>query len=357
MKHKFNLLIPFIGIVFGLLLMGMNPGELLAGESAIKFEGTRSNHEGLAFWNSAGSGNEAAAIGHAIPFEMGSQPYYMATADFDNIDPSAVAGMSAKSIVSGFSQFQQKLGELRFSLDDLTMKWDVYSLGNDVNGRDWWINGTIETRIYHSEGYLRIQIKGEDLVGAQAPDLYVFFEWNSRQYVILSPAFTLENISASSPANVQELAATLISELDGKRVLIEKPLEPLPNSICIPSGNGRCGGIYSTGDVFLKIRGDDEVRSAEVFRPVESNSSEKLEIFPNPFNPTATIEFSLKKGSFVSLRVYDILGRKVATVIEQPLPAGVHKYDWNATNKASGVYIFKLEIDEKTIIQRAQLLK
>jgi hypothetical protein len=337
--------------------MLLSSGELLAGENAIKFEGTRSNHEGFAFWNSDGNGNEPAAIGHAIPFEMGSQPYYMATADFDNIDPSAVTGMSAKSIVSGFSQFQEKLSELGFSLHDLTIKWDVYSLGNDVNGRDWWINGTIETRFYRSEGYLTIQIEGEDLVGAPAPDLYVFFEWNSRQYVILSPAFTLENISASSPTNVQELASTLISELNGKRVLIEKSLQPLPNSICIPSGNGRCGGVYSTGDVLLKIRGDDEVKSASLFQPYEANSSEKLEIFPNPFNPTTTIQFSMGQSGFASLRVYDILGREVTTVVEKSLPAGVHKYDWNAINNASGVYIFRLEVGGKTIIHRAQLLK
>jgi hypothetical protein len=52
--------------------------------------------------------------------------------------------------------------------------------------------------------------------------------------------------------------------------------------------------------------------------------------YPNPFNPMTTIEFDLPKSSEVSLKVYNILGEEVATLLSASLPSGSHKVDWNA---------------------------
>ena len=64
--------------------------------------------------------------------------------------------------------------------------------------------------------------------------------------------------------------------------------------------------------------------------------------YPNPFNPAATISFVLPARSFVSLKVYDMLGREVSTMVSEELQAGTYTRQWNA-NVASGVYFYRIE--------------
>ncbi len=64
--------------------------------------------------------------------------------------------------------------------------------------------------------------------------------------------------------------------------------------------------------------------------------------YPNPFNPSTTIAFSIKSRSFVTLKVFDVLGREVATLISDNLEAGKYSFRWEAKNLVSGVYIYRL---------------
>jgi glucuronoarabinoxylan endo-1,4-beta-xylanase len=71
--------------------------------------------------------------------------------------------------------------------------------------------------------------------------------------------------------------------------------------------------------------------------------------YPNPFNPSTVIKFSLpnvgtsRQGGIVSLKVYDVLGREVATLVDEELAAGNHSRQWNASNISSGVYFYRLQ--------------
>jgi hypothetical protein len=65
--------------------------------------------------------------------------------------------------------------------------------------------------------------------------------------------------------------------------------------------------------------------------------------YPNPFNPATTISFSLPRKSFVSLRVFDALGREVAILLADELSAGTYSRQWNAAGLASGVYFYRLQ--------------
>lgn len=65
--------------------------------------------------------------------------------------------------------------------------------------------------------------------------------------------------------------------------------------------------------------------------------------YPNPFNPSTKITFSLAVDSKVSLKVFDVLGQQVASLIDQDLTQGVHTYDFNAAGINSGVYFYKIE--------------
>ena len=65
--------------------------------------------------------------------------------------------------------------------------------------------------------------------------------------------------------------------------------------------------------------------------------------YPNPFNPATTIEFALPIAGFVSLKIYDVTGAAVATLVSEQLPAGTYQYQWDARGLASGVYIYRME--------------
>jgi lysophospholipase L1-like esterase len=64
--------------------------------------------------------------------------------------------------------------------------------------------------------------------------------------------------------------------------------------------------------------------------------------YPNPFNPSTKISFNLRFRSFVSLKIFDILGREVATLIHDELSSGNYARQWNASNMTSGIYFYRL---------------
>ncbi|RPI06615.1 MAG: T9SS C-terminal target domain-containing protein [Ignavibacteriae bacterium] len=66
--------------------------------------------------------------------------------------------------------------------------------------------------------------------------------------------------------------------------------------------------------------------------------------YPNPFNPVTTIRFSIGTNSHTSLRVFDVLGREVATIVSEELSAGEYSRQWNASDMPSGIYICRLSV-------------
>ncbi len=79
--------------------------------------------------------------------------------------------------------------------------------------------------------------------------------------------------------------------------------------------------------------------------------------YPNPFNPTTTIRFELPTGSFVSLKVYDVLGKEVAALVNEKLAAGRHEVAFDASRLISGIYFYHLQAGKYTKTGKAVLLK
>jgi len=82
-----------------------------------------------------------------------------------------------------------------------------------------------------------------------------------------------------------------------------------------------------------------------------------LQAYPNPFNPVTNIEFSLKEKGYVRLMVYNTLGQVVQTLVDDDLNAGKHKVTFNAKNLASGIYIYKLNVNGFTDTKKIVLMK
>ena len=79
--------------------------------------------------------------------------------------------------------------------------------------------------------------------------------------------------------------------------------------------------------------------------------------YPNPFNPVTNLEFGISDLGFVSLKVYDVRGKEVATLVNSVLSAGTYKYDFEGSNLSSGVYFYKLEADGFVDTKRMYLVK
>jgi S-formylglutathione hydrolase FrmB len=79
--------------------------------------------------------------------------------------------------------------------------------------------------------------------------------------------------------------------------------------------------------------------------------------YPNPFNPSTTISFSIPSRSFVSLRIFDLLGREVATLINENQNVGTHFATFNATNLSSGIYFYRLQAGPFLETKKLVLLK
>ena len=89
---------------------------------------------------------------------------------------------------------------------------------------------------------------------------------------------------------------------------------------------------------------DFKVDEADI-NPENNEKSVPINQFPNPFNNQATFQFELPRDSFVSLKIFNILGQEVANLVSQRLTAGIHKYVWNAAEVASGTYVYRLEVN------------
>ena len=92
-------------------------------------------------------------------------------------------------------------------------------------------------------------------------------------------------------------------------------------------------------------------------RDTRISSFELSQNYPNPFNPTTFIDYALPKSSFVTLKVYDILGREVKTLVNKQMPAGHFRVQFDGSNLASGVYFYRINTGDFIQTKKLILLK
>ncbi len=90
---------------------------------------------------------------------------------------------------------------------------------------------------------------------------------------------------------------------------------------------------------------------------VTPNKFELVQNYPNPFNPSTKISYSISKNALVTLKVYDVLGREVATLVNTNQAAGDYSVNFDASHLASGMYIYKLESGSFASVKKMMLLK
>jgi hypothetical protein len=116
---------------------------------------------------------------------------------------------------------------------------------------------------------------------------------------------------------------------------------------------------YSTDGVIDLI--DDEIQgrpNVSAYNNIVSPKSYSLlQNYPNPFNPVTTIEYALPENSFVSIKVYDMLGKEVTTLLSKQQDAGTYVVEWNASQYSSGIYFYRINAGNFTETKKMILSK
>jgi hypothetical protein len=94
---------------------------------------------------------------------------------------------------------------------------------------------------------------------------------------------------------------------------------------------------------------DDMINTPENFALAQN--------YPNPFNAQTTIRFYIPENSHVKLETFDLLGRRVATLVDSDLPAGAHSAIWDCSQVPSGIYFYRLTNNGQTLARKMTLLK
>ncbi len=95
-------------------------------------------------------------------------------------------------------------------------------------------------------------------------------------------------------------------------------------------------------------------------KEISSNVPENYNLsqnYPNPFNPTTMIRFSLKETGVVSLKVYNVIGQLVATLVNEQKPAGTYEYNFDASHLSSGIYFYTIKAGDFSATKKMILMK
>ncbi len=108
---------------------------------------------------------------------------------------------------------------------------------------------------------------------------------------------------------------------------------------------------------FVTVTEGGQITAIDENPPLAPADFKLQQNFPNPFNPTTTIQFTLPRAAGVTLKVFDMLGREVATLLEGELRAGAHSVVFEARDLSSGFYFYKLQVDNLLMVKKMLLMK
>ncbi len=109
-------------------------------------------------------------------------------------------------------------------------------------------------------------------------------------------------------------------------------------------------GISDIGILSSLTTGIEEIKATPVEYALNQN-------YPNPYNPSTEISFSLAQSSFVNMEIYNSLGQKVATLLNKRINPGQHKVKFNASNLSNGIYYYKLTAGQFQSVKKMILLQ
>ncbi len=243
--------------------------------------------------------------------------------------------------------------------------FNVFSVGafttktewTDIEGNPFSVNATLKDRAHFSSiGPLRdgrikpdFSAPGHWIAAAYSQDGNIPTEW-----ILTDKIVHLQGTSMSAPHFTGVLALLLEQQPD---LTYEEAFEVLKNSAVsddltgqVPNnefGHGRIDVHAALQQLITSVESDDEL-------PREFSISQN---YPNPFNPTTNIEYSVASKNHVTIKVYDILGNELTTLVSKTKPSGNYKVSLDGSNLSSGVYFYRINAGNYQEVKKMMLIK
>jgi hypothetical protein len=249
--------------------------------------------------------------------------------------------------------------------------WHLYQWNLGVNGQPYWrgwVTGNDTISDDATPTYDAIWFFAPD--GSDTTVVYLDqVGWNSGGEVPVE----LVSFNASVDKNVVDLRWITATELNNSGFAVERRSgNSSYEKIAFVQGKGTTtqvnGYSYSdlvnqTGTYYYRLRqlnfDGSFVHSNEIMVSIIALPGQYAlaQNYPNPFNPTSSIEYVIPQAGFVNLSVFNLLGEKVAELVNEVKESGNHTVVFNASNLSSGTYIYTLSVNGNTVTKKMTLLK
>ncbi len=238
---------------------------------------------------------------------------------------------------------------------------DVYT-NNDISG-----NGYIgkillkKTYMFSAGNYVNIMLKGVNndafvkinlLYDADNNSLF-----NSEQDIMLSSKPVSMDFEGWKEIKIKldQENFEIISKFNDNIEVTEENIYGI--QLDFEAGKNYKKSKFESGIALISEIPNKEALSNDFNNSTSKESYFKANNFPNPFNPVTTISYNLPQATYVSISVYDRLGRQVQVLVDQNQDSGQHSVDFNASEYPSGIYFYRIKTPEKTEVSKMLLTK
>ena len=226
-----------------------------------------------------------------------------------------------------------------------------YSMGEDPGlTRGWY-----ETMVvfYFNFAEKALMVDGSGMVPLSP--IYVSFNINPGQPGGGPPS----GFMTDSTGRTHNVTATLPEDVDYSPFWFVNIYDNADFDMVHDLASAQMANILVTGaaNVNCPVVENEPSSSVEPYTGSFPNDYELNQNFPNPFNPSTTIRFSVVNNEHVTLKVYNSIGQQVAELVNQELPAGSYIVDWNAEDVSSGIYLYTLNTNNFSSTKKMILLK
>lgn len=186
---------------------------------------------------------------------------------------------------------------------------------------------------------------------------------NSTRVGLLGPASTLGSLYLQVKAQAStESAWPLVIGGEARTVELSWTDQDFAGMTAVLQLSDRRYDLTSANSISLRSDKSAQIVVGPISTSVEPGSesplrTELLAAYPNPFNPSTMIDYELSVSGNVRMAVYDVLGRQVAVLLNGEMSAGRHQVNFDASNLASGIYLYRLEAGGRVFTRRLTLLK
>jgi|TARA_X000001036_G_scaffold180419_1_gene170769 hypothetical protein len=204
-----------------------------------------------------------------------------------------------------------------------------------------------------------------DLVVESNQDVYGLqfdLKYDPTQLTLNGAEATINDVTFDYAENTPGLVRGLMFSMQGKQLNLDN-ISSFVNFDFSPAQGFEGKATVSFDDVILAGENGTKISAASSSVVVDTNNMLPIKTslnasYPNPFNPSTTINYDLAADGYVSILVYDALGREVATLFGGDQVAGTnHQVTWNAADQSSGAYFLRMTAGNYTNTQKLMLVK